>query len=541
MFSTSGLFSTVPCPDKSLCKRTQCIFSHAPNTKQPVIPQIPVSAPVAGPSTLSSSTAPAAGQSTSSRPHVVARIVPTKRPGVPFAKSYAAIPDGLQSREPPRKLQKLDHTSARVEATTSTTATTTATGVPVLRVNAAKSQVAIPVRQAMLKTLYETFANLYSNILVNNPSLASEHALLQEQEVYEKSTKLTYRNAVISSVAALKRRSKPTAISDAAVGTEETLQKRRDEHDKLRALQLSSKHLSPLIMSMDALQQWGFMTAVPDGEGGVNPSDEGKIKQCERCSGQFVVRRREEADECTFHWGRAQMTRMNGEKVRVWSCCLQPSADSEGCGRGPHVFKESLPEELHSRHAFSFTRSVDESFNSTDTALDVVCLDCEMVYTTGGIRVARVSVVDGSGKEIFDELVKMDDTVEVIDFNTRFSGITEDEYKKAVLPLKSIRRALDSFINSNTIIVGHALDNDLKTLRMIHCRCVDTVVLFPHRAGPPYRRALRELSRELLGRAIQVGGGTSGHSSVEDSIATLDLVRWFVLNGSQKKPILSTA
>ena len=49
-----------------------------------------------------------------------------------------------------------------------------------------------------------------------------------------------------------------------------------------------------------------------------------------------------------------------------------------------------------------------------DTALDVVALDCEMVYTTGGLRVARVSVVDATGKEVFDELVKMDDGVEVM-------------------------------------------------------------------------------------------------------------------------------
>jgi hypothetical protein len=37
-----------------------------------------------------------------------------------------------------------------------------------------------------------------------------------------------------------------------------------------------------------------------------------------------------------------------------------------------------------------------------------------MIYTTGGMRVARVSVVDGAGSEIFDELVRMDDGVEVM-------------------------------------------------------------------------------------------------------------------------------
>jgi RNA exonuclease 1 len=76
----------------------------------------------------------------------------------------------------------------------------------------------------------------------------------------------------------------------------------------------------------------------------------------------------------------------------------------------PHVFYESKPEDLHKRHPFSFLRPPKE----TETALDLVALDCEMVYTTGGSRVARVSVVDGAGKEVLDELVRMDDGVEIV-------------------------------------------------------------------------------------------------------------------------------
>ena len=41
--------------------------------------------------------------------------------------------------------------------------------------------------------------------------------------------------------------------------------------------------------------------------------------------------------------------------------------------------------------------------------------------------------------------------------------------------------------------------------------------------------------REHLGTIIQTGGGTVGHSSVEDSVATLDLVRWYVLNGPKRR------
>ena len=37
-----------------------------------------------------------------------------------------------------------------------------------------------------------------------------------------------------------------------------------------------------------------------------------------------------------------------------------------------------------------------------------------MIYTTGGLRVARVSIVDGSGNQVFDQLVRMDDGVHVM-------------------------------------------------------------------------------------------------------------------------------
>lgn len=182
--------------------------------------------------------------------------------------------------------------------------------------------------------------------------------------------------------------------------------------------------------------------------------------------------------------------------------------DSEGCSQGVHVFYESAPEELHSRHAFSFLPSPFPN----RTALDVAALDCEMVYSTGGFRVARVSVVDGSGQEVFDEVIKMDDGVDVMyvalfayhllflklspsrrDLNTRFSGISEEKYASASRTLASVREALNALIDTQTILIGHALDNDLKTLRIIHHRCIDTAILFPHRAGLPYRRSLREL------------------------------------------------
>ena len=89
------------------------------------------------------------------------------------------------------------------------------------------------------------------------------------------------------------------------------------------------------------------------------------------------------------------------------------------------------------------------------------------------------------------------------DFNTRFSGITPEVYSTSALqPLAEIRRSLDELIDSETILIGHALENDLKTLRMIHPRNADTAIIFRHPAGPPYRRALRDLYDTSLSNHI---------------------------------------
>ncbi|KAH9951613.1 Rexo1 protein [Amylocystis lapponica] len=522
MFATLGLFSSLACPQKQSCTRPNCIFSHRPGTAEVFSLHIPVHVP---------EDSPVAGPSSSS--------IPAKRPIHSTDRPPATSHHASSGAEPPAKLRR---TGPTTRPSAISTASHTSTGVPLLRVTAAQSQVAVPVRQAMLKNLYEHFCVLYEKILITNPTLASEHALRQEEEVYHKSNKLTYRHAVISSIASLKKRDFPDSISHPSVGTDADVAARAEAQKKMDALRLTAVHIENHVLSVDEMERWGYIVDTPAGEGGSRPSEAGSIKTCERCGQPFKVKRREEADECVFHWGRPFTSKADGERRRVYNCCSR-SFGEEGCARGPHVFYDSSPEDLHLRHAFSFTRpaSLPDSSGegpsiATDTALDIVAMDCEMIYTTGGMRVARVSVVDSTGKEVFDELVRMDDGVEVIDYNTRFSGITPEAHASALLPLAAIRASLDALINSRTIIIGHGLENDLKTLRMLHHRCVDTAIMFPHPSGPPYRRALRALAKDFLGKTIQTGGGTTGHSSVEDSVATLDLVRWHVLNRPQPKP-----
>jgi len=393
----------------------------------------------------------------------------------------------------------------------------------------------------LLKSIYDHFAVLYHALFSQNPTLASEHALRQEQEIYDRTTKATYRNTVITTVASIKKRPPPTSLAHPSVGTTGDLAVRREESDALTSLRLTSSQLEPLILTHEELQRWNFIVEVPVewGPGGESPSAVGELFDCERCKMPYIVRPLDHdaaiANACRYHWGKPLYRSIDGERTRTYTCCsLTADGYTEGCTRGPHVFYESEASLLHERHSFA------ESLPSTPSALDIAALDCEMIYSTGGFRIARVSVVDVSGKEVFDEFVKMDDGVEVVDFNSRFSGIRSEEYGTlAVLPLKSVRRALAQFIGADTILIGHSLDNDLRALRLIHRRVVDTAALFPHPRGPPFRRALRDLTKEYLSRSIQQGGGSKGHSSVEDSVASLDLVKWFVHNEKTKPTIVT--
>lgn len=119
--------------------------------------------------------------------------------------------------------------------------------------------------------------------------------------------------AVIQCIAALKRREIPTSINHISVGTEADVADRIESQKTLAALHLSTDLLQTLIHPVAVLEKCGYFVAIPPGPGGEEPSMEGKIARCERCTQYFLVKRAEEAEECTYHWGKPYSARVNGE------------------------------------------------------------------------------------------------------------------------------------------------------------------------------------------------------------------------------------
>lgn len=148
-------------------------------------------------------------------------------------------------------------------------------------------------------------------------------------------------------------------------------------------------------------------------------------------------------------------------------------------------------------------------------------VDCEMVETSKGLELARVSIVNESLECIYDTLVKPD--LPVLDYKTKFSGINEETLAPVTTSLRDVHQKLSMILPSRCILLGHSLENDLHALRLSHPHVIDTSCLFTPYASPRSKPSLRLIARKLLSKDIQ--SETSGHCSIEDASTCMKLVQ----------------
>ncbi|XP_008047981.1 interferon-stimulated 20 kDa exonuclease-like 2 [Carlito syrichta] len=158
----------------------------------------------------------------------------------------------------------------------------------------------------------------------------------------------------------------------------------------------------------------------------------------------------------------------------------------------------------------------------------MVAIDCEMVGTgpKGHVSsLARCSIVNYNGDVLYDEYILP--PCRIVDYRTRWSGIRKQHMVKAT-PFKIARGQILKILTGK-IVVGHAIHNDFKALQYFHPKSLtrDTshIPILNRKADCPENAtvSLKRLTKKLLNRDIQVG--KSGHSSVEDAQATMELYK----------------
>lgn len=188
------------------------------------------------------------------------------------------------------------------------------------------------------------------------------------------------------------------------------------------------------------------------------------------------------------------------------------------------------------------------------TKRKAVVLDCEMVGTVAGGRgqgrdrdrddeVVAVAVIDFfTGEVLINSLVNPQQSVG--DWRSAITGVTPAIMSVAVARgealqgREGVRAQLWQHVDENTVLVGHSLNSDLKTLRVLHAKIVDSAILT---AEPVFGKTkklgrmtgLEKLCRELLGLQIRGGalaGGGCAHDSLEDVLAARELVIWCLQN-----------
>jgi RNA exonuclease 1 len=263
---------------------------------------------------------------------------------------------------------------------------------------------------------------------------------------------------------------------------------------------------------------------------------------------------------CKHHLGKYS------KATRAWACCKKPTGNkTEPCsGAHEHVPCDQAIHELIALYQCYPTTLSSPTHSDIRRA---VALDCEMGQAANGDpELIRVTLIDYfSDAVLIDKLVEPD--VEMAHLNTKYSGVTWADMKKArrertILRGKfAARQAVWRYVGPNTIVVGHGLNNDLHSLRWIHRLVVDSfVTAFGRRktkeaeearaaeaiataqkdskgvdsndtktpsVPKPDSLSLKALTKRNLGRDIQKG--KSGHDSLEDAIASRDLVHGNVL------------
>jgi RNA exonuclease 1 len=271
----------------------------------------------------------------------------------------------------------------------------------------------------------------------------AQKALAVELEIYNKAaSRQVYTSLLVSTVKTL-RLSVEQGGNIAPSSAEDTI---------------PTSALQQLVHSPDVLEKNGYIFQEKNDQSD-SPQEPTKVP-CDRCLKPFDPKHYYSAsgqeEDCRYHL----RGKIRQGSSRLYSCCHRPIGELPCQVADKHVYRNlSAPSD--------FSR-IDE-WKELPSQRRVVALDAEMIYTTAGTEIARISIVSWDETATLDILVHPE--APVVDYNTRYSGITAQSFSNVendgISTFHNLRNAvLPKIIGPKTILIGHSLENDLASLKV---------------------------------------------------------------------------
>lgn len=166
---------------------------------------------------------------------------------------------------------------------------------------------------------------------------------------------------------------------------------------------------------------------------------------------------------------------------------------------------------------------------SNPQAIAIDCEMCESQDPLSGAKNAkalcRLSVVNAEKPEevLLDTLVKP--VWPVTDYRTRINGITKEHLENVEFTLRHAQAFMLTLCSEETVIVGHAVHNDLVALNMEHDVVSDSSFLFRAKDNPTATPSLKDTVKTMLKKEMP-----DTHDSVNDARKALECVLHWVQN-----------
>lgn len=168
-----------------------------------------------------------------------------------------------------------------------------------------------------------------------------------------------------------------------------------------------------------------------------------------------------------------------------------------------------------------------------------IAIDCEMCETQDPVTglknhraLCRLSIVNGDNTDevLLDTLVKP--CWPVTDYRTWVNGIEKKHLENVEFTIRHAQEFLMALCSEETVILGHAVYNDLAAMRMEHHCVVDSSFLFDVKDEADANPGLKDITKALLSMDMP-----KTHDSVNDALMAFRCLEVWLEKGGDVKPV----